>query len=67
MTLPEFLQPDSPYRPWAIVLIVCLLACLPRGSRRLGSILFIVVGCVAVIYFFLSSTYDTMIPSDWNQ
>ena len=62
MTLPEFLQPDSPFRPWAIILGVCLLACLPRTSRRLGGILLFVVAGVAVVNFFLTNVFASYLP-----
>ena len=62
MTLPDFLQPDSPFRPWAILLGTCLLACLPRASRRLGGILLFVVAGVAGVNFFLTNVFASYLP-----
>lgn len=63
MTLPDFLQPQSPLRPWALAAGACLLACLSSNTRRVGGILFFVVLGVAGIFFFLNHVYVEFTPS----
>ena len=63
MTLPDFLQPESPFRPWALAAGACLLACLSPRTRRVCSILFFVVLGVAAISFFLNHAFAEFAPS----
>ena len=65
MTLPDFLQPDSPYRVWAIALGVCLLVCLPPGTRRLGGIMIFAVLGAAVLFFFIKSVFTQFTPAGY--
>ena len=63
MTLPDFLQPDSPLRPWAFVAAACLLACLAPSTRRWGGIIFFIVLGVGAIYFSVNYVYDSFLPA----
>lgn len=64
--LPPFLEPiygeDSIYRPWAIALTLCLIACLPKGTRRLGGIAFVVIVVIMTISLGLSSAFKQYMP-----
>ena len=63
MTLPDFLQPDSPLRPWAFATAACLLACLSPSTRRWGGIILCLVLGVGGIYFGMSYVFDSFMPT----
>ncbi len=56
------LQPNNPLRPWAVTLAVCALACLPRGSRRLGGILFFSVLVACGVWLFVQHAFHDFTP-----
>ncbi len=62
MTLPDFLQPESPFRPWAFAMGACLIASLPPRTRRMGGVLLFVVAGVAVLFFFLQDVFASFTP-----
>ncbi len=62
MTLPDFLQSDSPLQPWAIVSAACLLACLAPSTRRWGGTILCLVVAVGGIYFGLNYIFDSFMP-----
>ena len=62
MTLPELLLPQNPFRPWVFTLGACLLACLPRRTRRIGAILLLMVAGAAALDFFLDYTFKSFAP-----
>ena len=66
LEMPAFLVPiygaDSPFRLWAIALTICLLACLPRPTRRIGAIGFIVILACMGISFVLRGVFASFTP-----
>lgn len=61
--LPGWLPQDSPFHPWDVILAVCLLACVPRATRRWGAVLFIVTGGVLGLSLFVNYAYASFIPN----
>jgi uncharacterized membrane protein len=56
--------PDNPNRAWIIVMTVCVVMCLPRATRRMGAIGFVVVFIAMFIWNFLNNTYKQMTPQE---
>lgn len=61
--LAALLRADNPLRPWAVTLAVCALACLPRGSRRLGGILFFSVLFSYGVWLFVQHAFRDFTPT----
>ncbi len=48
---------ENPNHMWVIAATVCLIACLPKSSRRWGTIGLIVVGVAFVLGRFLGDAF----------
>ena len=59
----SLLHSDNPLRPWAVTLAVCALACLPRGSRRLGGALFFSVLVACGVWLFVQHAFRDFTPA----
>lgn len=62
MNLPSILPPDSFFRPWDLVIGVCLLACVPRSTRRWGAILTLVSASVLGLSTGLAYVFHSFAP-----
>ena len=60
--LPAWLPHNTPFYPWDVVLAVCLLACVPRSTRRWGGVLFFVTAGVLGLSLFVNYAYSEFIP-----
>lgn len=54
---------NNPLHPWVVTLAVCAIACLPRGSRRLGGILFFSVLVACAVWLFVQHAFRDFTPT----
>jgi hypothetical protein len=66
MTVPPQLialyGPDNPNRVWYILMTLCVLACISKGTRRAGGIGFISLLALMFISRWLVDTYRSFTP-----